>query len=452
LTLAAARANRGTESSQPIAGPLSELRLSVPMYQVTSRKNSQMVQIPGGETILIPGKPIVPFYTATVRFPKGQIVQNVTLKARSGLQTTTGLILPPARPKIDGDATFTATAKAPAGWWPDRDFDWSMIENLDGSRDVTIKAFAFFYNSNTTEARFYSNHVFGITWINSSVDIARLATEYPVYPAGALVKAHLTVQHSGTQPIDVVAETTVLHNETDVVEKLPTVPMPSLKTLGWTTLPWDTANRPGGDYILEVRIRDTAGNELDRARTEFQVGQADGVITSFDFNPRDYRVGDNVNLSATFANTGSTSLDGTVIIAVQDAAGNAVTEFRQSFSGLAAGAAFRFDTVWGKASLGPNDGQFLVYAQYGGQTTALSVFANWSETPLMWTSIAVSATEVQLTWSSTAGRNYFVDFTPELGTVPFSCIASNVVATPPQNTFRDLAQRPQGFYRLRAER
>lgn len=345
-----------------------------------------------------------------------------------------------------------AAADPPSGWWPDRDFDWSMTENADGSRDLTLKAFAFGYDSDTTEARFHSNYVFGITWVGSTVDITRLGAECQVYPAGALVKADLTVQHTGAQPIDVVAEASILANETDTVELLPAVQMPSLKTVGWTKLQWDSAGRAGGDYVLQVRIRDAAGHELDRARTEFQVGQAAGAITGFDVNPREYRAGDNVNLSATFANTGSTSLDGAVIIAVQDAAGNAITEFRRSFASLAAGASFRFDTVWEQAGLGPHECQFLVYAQYGGQTTALSLFADWSSAPLMWSSVAVSANEVQLTWSSTAGRSYCVEFTPELGTVPFSCIASNVVATPPRNTMLDTPTQPQGFYRLREER
>lgn len=274
-------------------------------------------------------------------------------------------------------------------------------------------------------------------WVTSSVDITRLTTGRQVYPAGAVVQAELTVQHTGAQPTDLVAVGSILANEIDVVEQLPPVQMSSLKTLGWTKLQWDSAKQGGGDFVLEVRIRDLAGHELDRARTEFQVGQAAGVITDFDINPRDYRVGDSVNLSATFANTGSTSLDGDIIVAVQDATGKAVTEFRRSFSGLAAGTSFRFDAVWGPAGLGPRECQLLVYAQYGGQTTALSVFADWSSSPLMWSSIAVSADQVQLTWSSTAGRSYCVEFTPELGTAPFSCIATNVVATPPRNTFLD---------------
>ncbi|HSA00312.1 MAG TPA: C25 family cysteine peptidase [Candidatus Paceibacterota bacterium] len=440
--------NRNDEIIPVIAGPLSEFPLKIPSFEVFSRKGAHIVEIPDGETLIIPGKPMVPFYTATVRFPKGQIVQEVALNKRSGLHATTGLLLPPAIPRIEADATATAAAIAPSGWWPDRDFDWSISENPDGSRDLTIKAFAFFYNSETTESRFFSNYVFGISWAASTVDILRFASERQAYPSGALVKAGLVLQNIASQPIDVVAEAIILRNEADLIEKLPPVQMPNLKTLGWATLQWD-AKQAGGDYAMEVRIRDLAGHELDRARAEFQIGLAAGAISRFDFTPRDYPVGDDVKLSATFVNSGNTTLDGTVVIAIQDASANPVIEFRQSFSALTAGAAFRFDTVWEKAGIRPQDCQFLVYGLFEGQTTALSLFARQPQPSLMWNSIAVSAKEVELTWPSVTGGSYSVEFSPELVTVPFTCIASNLPATPPQNRFFDSAQRPQGFYRLK---
>ncbi|MHC1767958.1 MAG: CARDB domain-containing protein [Verrucomicrobiia bacterium] len=58
---------------------------------------------------------------------------------------------------------------------------------------------------------------------------------------------------------------------------------------------------------------------------------------------------------------------------------------------------------------------------------------------------------IDLTWRCAEGRRYSLEFTPALGTVPFSCIASNLTATPPVNSYRIELRAPHGFYRLQEQ-
>jgi hypothetical protein len=337
-------APRAAASGDPVMGPLTEYRLTVPAYVVVPGKTSDDVTIPDGEVLGEPGRAAVPFYTATIRFPRGQVPQTVSLKQRSNPTVRKDLRLPPVAPFTNAPGAVAKAMVPSPGWWPDRDFDWSMKENPDGSRDVTLKAFAFLHNADTGETRFHSNYVFGLQWAASTVDITRLATDCRVYAAGATMHAGLTVTQTGQQPIDVTAEGSILANETEVVARLAPIPMPRLATLGWTQFEWPTAGQADGDYVLEVFVRDAAGNELDRARTEFQVGRA-------------------------------------------------------------------------------------------GE-------------PPRWESISVTDGKVHLRWPSQVGRTYGVEFTAELGAVPFKAIATGLPATPPRNSFVDEARRPAGFYRL----
>jgi hypothetical protein len=453
-TAALARAgDRSRSLAQPeaIQGPLGEYEMRVPRFTLTVAEKIDHIEIPGGELLAVTGKPAVPSYAATVRFPKGCVVQAVRMKARSDPLKLEGVRLAPVVPFLNAPGAMGAAAVPATGWWPDRDFDWSQIENPDGSSDLAIQAFPFFYNPDTAEARFHSNCLFEIQWVTSTVEITRLVTDRQVYPAAAPVKVDLAVHHAGAEPADVVAEATVFLNDDQVVAQLPSIPMPLLKTLGWAQFQWDAGQAQAGDYAVEVRLRNKVGHQLDRARAEFQVGQSAGAIARFEVLPRDYAPGEDPRLSATFANTGSASLDGALVIVVQDLSGRVVTEFRRDFTGLTAGSSLRFEPVWEKSTLGPGQCQFLVYAEYGGQTTALSVFADDARPPLRWEGIATAGDQVQLSWSGESGRTYGIDFTPDLGVVPFACLASNLPAMTPRSVFIDKAGRPRGFYRLRQE-
>jgi hypothetical protein len=61
------------------------------------------------------------------------------------------------------------------------------------------------------------------------------------------------------------------------------------------------------------------------------------------------------------------------------------------------------------------------------------------------------ALRLELTWPSLGGQHYTLEFTPRLGSTPFSSLVTNVTATPPLNSLQTEVRPPQGFYRLRLE-
>jgi hypothetical protein len=433
----------------PIQGPLSQLALQVPMFIVRTNGDQHEVEIPGGEWVTVPGQAEVPFYAQTIAFPKGAVVQDVTLQQRSIPLTFTGLHLPLVVPGILGAGSSAQASGQDTGWWPDQDFAWSVASQPDGSTLLTIKALAFAYNAATREARFSGNYQFGIQYAKSSLEIRQLKLDKLVYAPGEKVKATLLVAQSGPQPIDAVVSASINTNDCGVWVRLPLRSMNGLKNLGWCQLIWDSARQPGGDYALAVEMKDSQGIVLDRARAEFQLAGAKGRISSFQLKPADFRRGETVELAATFDNTGQSSLDGAVIFAVQDAAGQAVTEFRRDFTRLTPGAQYVCSAVWPSATLVPRNCQVLVYAEFQGQSTVPLVGFDWRDATLCWDEIIRSNGKLLLRWPSVAGRHYDLEFTNDMGTAPFRPIATNLDATPPQNEYSADPNQAHGFYRLR---
>jgi hypothetical protein len=301
--------------------------------------------------------------------------------------------------------------------------------------------------TNATQARFFTNYLFGIDYTTSRVEIVRLNTDRSVYPTGAVVRADLYLRNTSQTPTDVTLAAWVRSNLGHRTNQLAAPKLTQLNGAGWTRLEWDSSSQPGGMYRLEVVARDAQGQLLDDAATEFEIGRAEGKIAAFELKPRDYQLGDNVDMSATFANTGSKVLSGTIIIALQDALGAPVVEFRREFAGLMPGSFARFETTWTNVTLAPRNCRALVYAQYGGQTTALLVGADGLEMPLRWDYASAANGTVALRWYSVAGRHYTVLSTPDLNQA-FTPLATGLPATPPLNVYEHTPKEPAAFYRL----
>jgi len=440
-----------TQTVPHLDGPLSELQLTLPPFTVVSTNGTDHVRIPGQTAVTVPGQPVVPSYTAHVRFPPDCHVQNVALTTRDGLVTTNGLHLPAYVPTISGRRAHLHTA-AGAGhdWWPPRDFDWNVDETPDGGTTLLVTLFPFYYNTNTTEVMYYRNYVLAVDYEYSPICIHSLVTDKHVYDCGETVAADMYLHGTNGEPVDVIVDASVLANGTRPVEHLPLLLLEDLQ--GWVhgDLTWDSTGQRPGTYVLAVEVRDTGDTVLDRIVTEFELGGIDGWICDVSFDPAAFRQGDDVGLSATFENTGSAAVDGIVTILIEDATGNRIAEFEQGFSNLTAGASFVFSTRWANVPLVPRNCRTLAYAQFGNRTTALSVGADWREAPLLWDVVQPEDGNRVLRWPSVAGRTYAIDFQTNLQAT-FLPLVHGVSATPPQNCHTDRASHVRGFYRLREQ-
>lgn len=350
------------------AEPPSSLELSLPDYKVTTVGNVDYVEIPGGETLIEEeGRPLVPYYVATIYYPKGYRVQDVIMKERSGLRTVTALRLPAVvlHPVL--------TVEMKKGWYPEEEYRWRTWENSDGSSALTIAIFPFYYNPETAEAKYYTHYEFNIDCILSTVSIIDLVTDKAAYDPGEVVTVTAFLNSSGESK-DIVASTLIRQYDSDsIIEGL------TLRTLhnvvgesSFSEL-WYSDGFTTGNYYVEVTLNDTSGNLLERRTCGFKLGRALVNVTNFNVEPKHFAIGDQVRISLDVMNSGSTKPSGSCVFRILDADGT-VEEFVHNFTSLALGSSLRFTSVWNTSSARRGDiYHVLAYISYESQSTPPAV-------------------------------------------------------------------------------
>jgi len=218
------------------AESLSYVKVSIPDYTVTTIGNLDYVEIPEGEILITEeGRPMVPYYTKSIDYPKGYRVQEVVLKERAGLETATGLR-----------------------------YGWRLGENPDGNTTLVIELYPFYYNPETTDVKFYKNYRFDIEYIVSNVEITGLYLDKDIYVPRDKVRVDIRLNNPGEMQ-NVVVSVLIKQYGSDVT--VAGLPLRSLKELSGDaslTAEWDSSGTEEGYYYAEVTLKDTAGNTLDK--------------------------------------------------------------------------------------------------------------------------------------------------------------------------------------------
>jgi alpha-tubulin suppressor-like RCC1 family protein len=338
--------------------PRTSLDIVVPDYTVTKTgENEDYVKIPGGELIIEEGKPLVPSYAVQLDYPRGYSVQDVILTDRSGMTSATGLNIPVASMEAgsytpmefgEGDSTMPGVLSLDHDepWWPKGVFDWEVRENADGTSTLRIRLYPFYYNPLTTDVEFYKNYSFAIEVISSTVQVQSLATGQNVYSRGDEVLISLRINNSGDAQ-DVMVNAAVISAGSDkAVDGFPLRTLKGLAGSASYTLAWDSSGFESGHYYVEVTLRDTFGNVLDRKAKMFTLGESGGEITRFTVTPQAFNIGDNVEISMDFSNTGSEEYTGAAVVNVQDTSGAVIEQFRSPVTGLMPGHSVTFNYSW----------------------------------------------------------------------------------------------------------
>jgi hypothetical protein len=349
--------------------PPSKLEVTIPDYVVTSQEGEDTVNIPGGKTNTVVGEPMCPYYTVSLSYPRGYVVQNIVLTGRSGLKTAAGLKIPRYIP--EPDITGTAESSNVSGWFPDlsREFDWKIDESTGGGSVLNLAVFPFYYNTDTTEVRFYKNYSFSIDYISSNIEITRLALDKAVYEPGDKVSIELEINNSA-EPQDVLVSMMLRDGNTEeIIEGLPLKKLTGLAGEASYSALWDSARFQPGYYQLYTELKDEAGNLLARRFRYFTLGTTSGRVTDFRVAPQHFNVGDRINISLGFENDGSNDLSGSFLVRIMGKEGAIVKELRRDFTGLAHGQVMDFQDVWD--STGSKEGSYRItpVVIYGGETT-----------------------------------------------------------------------------------
>ncbi len=367
------------------AAPVPDsIAITVPDYYVTQVNGGDLVRIVDGQVLTVPGMPEVPSYRVFYEIPKGQQIQDVTLQSRSDPIPATGLNVPNASmaPVASSPDTVDLLPQAEwVSWWPQRLFDWSVIEGpLTNTLAITV--YPFDYNPLTTNARFYRNYTFAVSSTLSSIELAGLFTNKESYAPGEPVTLALALENKGTEGKDVIVNATVRDEGTGkVVGGLPLRTLKDLKGRASYSGTWNSAGALPGYYSVYVELRDALGALLDRKIRTFRLGPSLGEITQFSATPQTFGIGEGVALSLAFKNTGTQDISGLAVIKVLDASGNLLAKFSHEITGLTPANSVAFSDTWDTAQATPGAYTVAGSILYDGKTSGTAELAIESNTP-----------------------------------------------------------------------
>jgi hypothetical protein len=349
----------------------------VPMYQVSVIDGDHHVDIPGGMHILAQGQYAIPYWTASITYRSGTVVQDVTLVSRSGLTVTSGLSMPLTLITIDkyaarGANSAAAPVAAEDAWFPalDATHHWSVSEGENGDVILTIAMYPFFYNPGVQDARFYQDFSFDIQTTSTSLTIQSVDTDRSTYVQGNPVSVTVVISNAGSAQ-DVIVEAAIKTHSDAPVAGLPLRNLHRLSELAVATFAWDSTSVPAGDYYIEVKLRDTNGDVLDLAMQEFTLGITEGEVTALTTTPKTFAAGDSISIAMTFENTGTVPITGTALILVYPADTFTVTaEFSHTIANLAPGASVVFNDVWDTTGATQDAYRIQGYAKFNSQASA----------------------------------------------------------------------------------
>ncbi|MEA1865910.1 MAG: PKD domain-containing protein [Euryarchaeota archaeon] len=357
------------ESESPT--PLSSLQVKVPDYIVATLDGLDYVEIPGGYRWYEQGRPWVPFYTASIDYPIGYKVQDVTLVETSGLVTDTNLSIPMTplniTPSTYVPVPYSGTLE---GWFPGEDYRWEILENPDGSATLVILMYPFHYNPLTTDVRFYANYSFDINYTVSPVAITTLTTDRDEYEQSDTVMADIGLNNSD-EPQDVIFSATVKRYGSDeVVGGLLLRTLKEFTGLASFSPRWDSDGFEPGYYFVEVTLKDTSSKVLDRKTEMFRLGISSGEIASFTATPECFDIGDEIGIEMAFENNGTVNITGTAVIRVLNSTGHATEEFRHNITNLTPSESISFSDTWDTSEAVAGSSYTIVgYVLYDSRST-----------------------------------------------------------------------------------
>ncbi len=367
-----------SSQSQTMApdAPVATRDFHVPMYEVTVIDGNDHVEIPGGSNIIAQGHYAVPYWTASINYRPGTVVQDVVLVSRSGLTVTTGLSMPLTTIDHECAACVTSSAAASAvaedAWFPELEatHHWSVTEGENGSVFLTIAMYPFFYNPATTDVRFYQDFTFDIETISTAVSLQSVDTDQTTYVPGDSVSVTLVISNAGIAQ-DVIVEATIKAHPNTTVAGLPLRNLHDLSGLAVATFEWDSTGVPDGDYFVEIKLRNAGGDVLDLEMQEFTLGITGGEVTALTATPAAFTIGDAIAITMTFENTGTVPITGTAVIQVRPADAVTVTaEFTHTIANLAPGASVVFNDAWDTTGATEDAYRILGYVKFNSMASA----------------------------------------------------------------------------------
>jgi len=373
--------NDDRNNKGPISTPQETLIIDFPMYNVTSVDGADFIEIPGEKILSDPGQPMVPYATRQIEIPDGYQVQDVILTDRSNLTYNTGIYCSNSPDDFLEQCNGEPPIILNHTWYPDEDYNWSIMHNISGNDDLVIVIYPFFYNNETKDVHYFRHFEFSIIYSMRSVEITELKINKTFYNPGETLYGMIELNNTGSSNNSVLLEALV----ESYVGKHYTDGLP-LKTLclrpgkSAVLFSWNTTGIHVGDYKLHFKISNLTEGLYDTITRNFKIGIAKGEVTSFTATPDIFNVSDPVDISMVFENTGSTNLSGTANITITSSDGEIVEAFNHSFTILDPGYDYIFNNTWNTIGVLPDKYTIHGYVLFGSDSTVAPSITLWEYT------------------------------------------------------------------------
>jgi hypothetical protein len=378
----AAVARAASSYGVEITGPVSYVDLKIPPFEQSWSGYSGFVSItiPGGSELIEYGRPEIPAWPVTVKWPAGYRVQDVYL---SGVEYSGGTGLPVkfADPYPNDGSKADPASGRDYSPWPDRALDWNVQDNPDGTSSLSVYVYPFKTWPETTNYTFFSGCRLNIDYHTSSVSVNKLVTDKKVYPAGDTVKADVYLYREilpEKDTLNVIAQAVLTCRDNGSVYGLPVKLLKDVKSLGSFSWDWDSGDAPAGDYELEVVLKNASSGEiLDSETIEFRLGLVDGVTDFTGIIPQCFADGEEVSISCGFKNSGQVNINGKIVLEILTPGGSQIDSQSMAFQDLPPGQKAVFEYLW-KAVWGRGDVLLRAYTLFDGRQSNIVIWPSIS--------------------------------------------------------------------------
>lgn len=347
----------------------SNIDVRIPGYEVRRIDEEDHVEIPGGFEFFEMGMPLVPSYKVSYSYPKGYQIQDVLQVHKSEPINVTGLNILNSVLTLPASYTEVSTQSSSFDWWPDKDFEWAVYQNPENST-LLITVYPFFYNPQTSEARFYRDHEFFVNYTISPVEITGISTDKYDYDVGEQVEIDLDLSNEQSTGKDVVINSIIKDENTgDVVSGLNLRTLNDVNGKASYSVIWDGINIDRGNYDIVVELRDTKGVLLDKKIKRIRLGSSQGEITGFILEPESPQTGDTIRINMVFDNSGKWEISGTAKIKLLNSTGHLNDESEKTFTDLPPSESIEFTYEWNTSNAEDSAYKIVGYVLYEGETT-----------------------------------------------------------------------------------
>jgi hypothetical protein len=260
-------------------GAPAKLTVTVPDCVITRAGGYDLVEIAGGGTLMEEeGRPLVPYYVIKENYPPGERVQEVSLVGKSRVKTFTGLVLPAA--------AFEEYPRAPVGmkggWYPEREYDWQVLDEAEGRTTLELVIYPFFYNPDTGEAYFFKQYDFEVSASAAEISFSRVLLNGGLYRPGDTVAFELWLTNAGAAQDTVIGLEIRRFGTAGMADSLPLRLLKNVQGQFSCALSWPSPADCDGDYYAEITVYGASGEVMDRINSRPITFSADAPQVSME--------------------------------------------------------------------------------------------------------------------------------------------------------------------------